>query len=389
MIQQRLRQLVARRELIRMGLGSVAGLVGAATLQQKASAHEGHEHEEKVEHPSGHGNNLMVGEVNHTNNGFDPLQLLVDWDYGKVTQLPDGRILREYEIVAYDREIEIAPGIFFNAWTYNGRVPGPSIRCTEGDLLRIHFVNAGTHPHTLHFHGFHTAEMDGIPGVGPGEINPGQEFTYEFEATPFGCHLYHCHAIPLKRHLHKGLYGAFIIDPKQGRPPAREFLMVMNAFDTNFDGDNEIYTANTVGFEYARRPIPMKAGELTRVYLINVTEFDPINSMHMHATFFNYYDHGTTLEPTHRMIDVIMQSQAQRGILEFTHRSPGHYMFHAHQSEFTELGWMGMFNVTSEEDFAAALESVGLDAEWDYKATHGSAAISGNPAPTGQSAGQS
>jgi FtsP/CotA-like multicopper oxidase with cupredoxin domain len=286
--------------------------------------------------------------------------------------LPSGQTLREYEIVAFDKEIEIAPGLFFPAWTYNGRVPGPTLRCTEGDRIRIRFVNAGTHPHTIHFHGVHTAEMDGVPGAGPGEIGVGETFTYEFDAEPFGCHLYHCHAIPLTRHIHKGLYGAFIVDPKEGRPPAREFLMVMNAFDTNFDGGNEIYSVNTVGHEHMRRPIPMKVGERTRVYLINITEFDPINSFHLHAEFFDYYDHGTTMEPTLRTVDTIMQCQAQRGILEFSYRWPGKYMFHAHQSEFAELGWMGNFNVVTDENFAAALSEVGVDDEWNRRATEGS-----------------
>jgi FtsP/CotA-like multicopper oxidase with cupredoxin domain len=319
-----------------------------------------------------HGGSLLVGAVDHAKNGFDPLQLLVDWNYGIVSMLPDGQTLREYDIVAFDREIEIAPGLFFPAWTYNGRVPGPTLRCTEGDRIRIRFVNAGTHPHTIHFHGFHTAEMDGIPNVGPGEIGVGESVTYEFDAEPFGCHLYHCHAVPLKRHIHKGLYGAFIVDPKAGRPAARELMMVMNAFDTNFDGDNEIYAVNTVGHEYAKRPIPLVTGELVRLYLINLTEFDPVNSMHLHATFFDYYDHGTTLEPTLRMVDTIMQCQAQRGILEFRYRWPGQYMFHAHQTEFVELGWMGMFNVVPPEQFPAALAAVGLDASWDERSRHGS-----------------
>jgi manganese oxidase len=374
MAQDRVRQLWDRRSLLRAGIGSAASLAGATLMASAANSQA----EEPVgghgEHEAGHhGNSLLVGNVNHQANGFDPLQLLVEWDYGRVSQLPSGQTLREYEIVAFDREIEIAPGLFFPAWTYNGRVPGPALRCTEGDHIRIHFVNAGTHPHTLHFHGFHTAEMDGIVGVGPGEIGVGQTFTYEFDAEPFGCHLYHCHAVPLKRHIHKGLYGAFVIDPKAGRPPAREILMVMNAFDTNFDGDNEIYAVNTVGHEYAKRHIPMIADELVRLYLINITEFDPINSMHLHATFFDYYDHGTTLEPTLRMVDTIMQCQAQRGILEFRYRWPGRYMFHAHQSEFAELGWMGMFNVVAPENFPAALAEVGLDATWDQKSLHGTA----------------
>ena len=81
--------------------------------------------------------------------------------YYKETPRPDGTLLREYQIVAVDREIEIAPGVYFPAWTFNGQVPGPTIRATEGDRLRITFLNAGSHPHTMHFHGWHPPDMDG------------------------------------------------------------------------------------------------------------------------------------------------------------------------------------------------------------------------------------
>jgi len=81
-------------------------------------------------------------------------------------------------------------------------------------------------------------------------VKPGEEFIYEFDADPVGIHLYHCHSSPLKRHVHKGLYGAYIVDPKEGRPPAHEMVMVMNGFDTNFDGDNEVYAVNSVAFHY-------------------------------------------------------------------------------------------------------------------------------------------
>ena len=179
------------------------------------------------------------------------------------TPRPDGTLLREYEIFAVDREIEIAPGIFFPAWTYNGQVPGPTIRATEGDRVRITFRNIGTHPHTIHFHGWHTPEMDGThPGQ---EVQPGDTFVYEFDAEPFGVHLYHCHTVPLKRHIHKGLYGAFIVDPRDGRrPPADEMVMVMNAFDTNFDAENEVYAVNTVANAYMQDPIRVTVGRLVR-----------------------------------------------------------------------------------------------------------------------------
>ncbi|MFP3471909.1 copper oxidase, partial [Micrococcus sp. SIMBA_144] len=77
---------------------------------------------------------------------------------------------------------------------------------------------------------------------------------YEFDAEPMGMHVYHCHAMPLKKHIEKGLYGTFIIDPKEPRPKAKEMVMVMNGFDTNFDGGNEFYTVNGVANYHLDHP---------------------------------------------------------------------------------------------------------------------------------------
>ncbi len=78
----------------------------------------------------GHANAGMIGEVDHVANGFHPDDILTDFDYGEVSTLPDGRTQREYHIFAANKEIEVAPGIRYPAWTYNGRIPGPTIRCT-------------------------------------------------------------------------------------------------------------------------------------------------------------------------------------------------------------------------------------------------------------------
>ena len=176
-------------------------------------------------------------------------------------------------------------------------------------------------------------------------VYPGEEFLYEFDADPVGVHLYHCHSNPLKRHIHKGLYGAFIVDPKTPKPKAHELVMVMNGFDTNFDGDNEVYAVNSVAFHYMHHPIEVPVGELVRIYLVNLTEFDPINSFHLHAAFFDVFRTGTR-QRTDEFTDTVLLCQAERCILEFTLRYPGRYMFHAHQSEFAELGWMGVIQGT-------------------------------------------
>ncbi|HLD87668.1 MAG TPA: multicopper oxidase domain-containing protein [Candidatus Nanoarchaeia archaeon] len=289
------------------------------------------------------------------NDGFDPMAYLSTWNYNnlplderskfyKETKRDDGSLLREYWIEAKDKEIEIAPGIFFPAWTYNGQVPAPSIRATEGDSIRIHFLNSGSKPHTMHFHGFHPSGMDG--SMTEDFVYPGQSFTYEFDADPFGLHLFHCHSAPLKQHIAKGLYGAYIVDPKNDtRPlPNKELIMVMNAFDTDLNGENEVYAVNSKAFYYALHPIKIKKGELVRIYLINIVENDPINSFHLHANFFEEYPTGTRLEPD-AYTDITSMVQGERSILDVRFKYPGMYMFHAHVSEFTELGWMGFFEV--------------------------------------------
>ncbi|REA00961.1 copper oxidase [Haloferax sp. Atlit-6N] len=383
-------------------LGGI-GLAGSAALMGTGRADsEGHGHS-----GDSHGNFGAVGEYSDLD--FDPHEYLYQFNTGRGEQenVPqdiyeeNGRTVREFTFQAVDTTVTIAPGIEFPAWAYNGQVPGPTIRAVEGDLIRVKFENLGRHAHTIHPHLRNlNPNMDGIPTNGPGVLNTGESFTYEWIAQPAGVHFYHCHSLPLKEHIHRGLYGAIIIDPDPERVAEKpeeycefhrsqitdelradlvaeaktrnhehaendavnEMVMVMNGFDTNFDGGNEVYAANTRAFAYGvgetdgrgnwkagetKRPIQIDGQQRQRVYLINAIEFDLINSFHTHSQFFDYYDHGTTLLPTNKTVDTVMQCQAQRGIIEldYSNHDPGLYMFHAHQSEFAELGWMSFFEV--------------------------------------------
>jgi FtsP/CotA-like multicopper oxidase with cupredoxin domain len=309
--------------------GPLAKLAFAEGENEHLASHEGHDH-------AALGHAAMIGEQAPAVGGPGDLDGLL---YPPPAEPRRAGRVREYTLAATDREIEIAPGVFFPAWTYNGTVPGPVIRATEDDTLRVRFVNGGEHPHTIHFHGIHPAEMDGVFEV----VHPGEEFTYEFPARPAGLHLYHCHATPLKKHIHKGLYGALIIDPRDPRPPAQELVMVMNGYDTDGDGGNNFYTVNGRTFYYAKYPISVRRGETVRIYLANLTEFDLINSFHLHGEFFRYQPTGTG--ENWEYTDTVMQCQGQRGVLEILFANTGTFMFHAHQSEFAELGWMGFFNV--------------------------------------------
>lgn len=349
---------ISRRDFLGKGAGTLAaGAVGAALIIGTREAQACSTCKTGMERNPPPQGSVVLGSRLHDENvvtqdranappmvipkALDPAAFLSHFDYGSVTKLPDGQVVREYVLGAFDTEIEVADGVMYPAWTVNGSVPGPTLRCTEGDRLRIHFFNSSPRDHTLHFHGIHPANMDGAFEIVP----PGGYFVYEFVAEPFGCFLYHCHMTPLRKHISRGMYGTFIVDPKQGREPANEMVMVMNGFDTEVSNDsNSFYAVNGKAFAYRDKPIVLKHGELVRIYLTNMTEFDLINSFHLHGDVFKLFRTGTRLD-NYEITDTVMLCQGERSILELNYKYPGRYLFHAHQGEFAERGWLGIFDV--------------------------------------------
>jgi FtsP/CotA-like multicopper oxidase with cupredoxin domain len=258
---------------------------------------------------------------------------------------------REYKLVVEETNLhEVAPGIRVPAWTFNGTVPGPVLRVREGEVIRVTLVNRGKLPHTIHFHGIHPAEMDGVFEMVP----PGRSFTYEFVARPYGVFPYHCHSNPSSQHIHNGLYGMLIVDPRDGRPPMRELAMVMSAFDLDRDGDADFYAWNGKAFQYADHPIDLQVGEKVRMYVLNI--FEEMMAPHIHGNMFQLIRSGTSLK-AHELTDVVSLGIAERAILEFAYEFPGAYMFQCHFSEHMELGLMGWFRVAGGKGSTAKVES--------------------------------
>ncbi len=320
------------------------------------------------------GHPLGVAATSQTVGGRTPMDFLTDFYTVPKDPVTGERI---FELDASPRTITVARDVQFPAWTFSApqrgpMVPGPTLRCAEGDKVLLRFHNGDPHPHTIHLHGIHPADADGVFEV----RNPGQTYSYKLTAEPFGLFPYHCHVMPVKKHISKGLYGALIIDPvdpvtgQVTRPAAdREMVMVMNGFDVDFDDENEFYSVNGIANYYFDNPIQIAVGELVRVYLVNMTEFDPVNSFHLHGNMFRMYRTGTRFDPTANfdrntsrslddrvkewlyrdafaeVTDVVFLGQGERAILEFIPKHPGRFLFHAHQSEFLELGWTGLFNV--------------------------------------------
>src|SRR5690349_2807172 len=95
-------QGISRRGFVTGGVAALLGAVGIKALSSAGTPTVRAAYNDMMDHDgSGHGSNMMEGTVNHERNGFDPMQMLVDWDYGKVSTLANGQTLREYEFIAF------------------------------------------------------------------------------------------------------------------------------------------------------------------------------------------------------------------------------------------------------------------------------------------------
>jgi nitrite reductase (NO-forming) len=250
--------------------------------------------------------------------------------------------IHEYTLIAENTTLEIAPGLRVDAWTYNGTIPGPTLTATEGDRVIVHFINKTPLPHTVHLHGDHPSEQDGVFEI----VGANGNYTYDFIAKPAGALAYHCHVPPVMQHVRMGLYGAFIVYPKTPLPPAREYVFVAGEYDTQNQliPLPEYYFYNGYTEQYHLNPLPAMTNETVRIYLANMG-LSPAYGMHIHGTLFKAYPSGILENPPLKVQSWELAS-GNTAILEAKWPWPGKFTFHFHGIP-EERGAMGYFNVTN------------------------------------------
>ena len=280
---------------------------------------------------AGSNNTSVSGSVNNTSSAG-----------AQVQNLEPQPKTHEYTLVAQETTLEIAPGVRVDAWTYNGTIPGPTLTATEGDRVIVHFINKTPLPHTVHFHGDHPSIQDGVFE----QVMANETYTYDFIATPAGALMYHCHVSPVMQHVRMGLYGAFIVHPKNPLPPAREYVLVSGEYDTQnqLNPFPEYYMFNGYAGGYLTTPLPARTNETVRIYLINLG-LSPSYGMHIHGTLFKAYPSGIWQNPPLRVQSWELGS-GNAAILEAKWPWPGKFTFHYHGIP-EERGAMGYFNVTN------------------------------------------
>jgi len=276
---------------------------------------------------------------------------------------PTGRI-REFQLVAQRATWEIAPGKTVEAITYNGTVPGPTIRVTEGDTVRVTLTNELDQDTTVHWHGLHVPiSMDGTPPFSQAPIGPGQTFVYEFIASHAGTFMYHPHVNSVEQ-IDNGLYGLFIIDPQRSDETRcdREFTMLLSAWNLPGDETMEPSTGQhtmpsgqtmpgaTMGgmsmaynwFTINGKAFPatpewvVKQGDIVRMRILNISNL--AHPMHLHGHDFRVVaKDGEAIGPAlQQTMNTLTVNPGETYDVVFIANNPGIWVFHCHELHHTE-----------------------------------------------------
>jgi nitrite reductase (NO-forming) len=248
-----------------------------------------------------------------------------------------------------DETILIAanPATAYKSMNFGRQVPAPTLRITEGDTVHFTLTNQGQMPHSIDFHAAQTAWS-----VNYQEVAPGGSFSFDWTASYPGVFMYHCGAAPVLMHMADGMYGAVIVDPKAGRPPAREYLLVQSEFYGSggeyakmLTNPPDFVVFNGQALRYKTNPLVATAGELVRIFIVNAGP-NSSSAFHVIGALFSHVEadgHPANRQGMRQTIDV---PPGARALVELTFAEPGTYPFVTHKFSDATKGATGLFKVS-------------------------------------------
>ncbi len=245
-------------------------------------------------------------------------------------------------------EWSILPDVQVMAYAINQQVPGPTIRVTEGDRIRMVVTNRLPESTTLHWHGLIVPnDMDGPAMITQDPIEPGQTFTYEFTTEQYGTYFYHSHD-HIDRQQALGLYGALIIDPRD-RADAYQYdeeLLVQLQEWLERDGYTypsmpmegampNYFTINGKAYP-ATETVHMQVGDRLLVRFIG-TNSGFVHPMHIHGGPFEVVaiDGNPAPDGNDQYLDTVNIAPGQRYDVIWTAQKPGKWLLHCHINHHT------------------------------------------------------
>ncbi|MEO6906934.1 MAG: multicopper oxidase domain-containing protein, partial [Abditibacteriaceae bacterium] len=259
----------------------------------------------------------------------------------------------DLKLTATDKTVEIASGIMFNGWTFNGTIPAPTFHVRQGQTINVSVTNNGKMNHSIDFHSAMIAHNTAYEDIPMGET---KKFTMTAEVP--GIFIYHCGTVPVLEHMAMGMYGAIIVDPIVPLPPADvSYVLVQSEFYTKpgvggaLDGDlnkmqqrtPDLVTFNGIANQYANHPLPVPVGKRVRIYFVNdgVTQW---SAFHVIGGIFDkVYTSGETKEAL-TGVSTYSVAPGQGIICDIVFPTTGLYPVVDHNMANMGIGAMGVFS---------------------------------------------
>ena len=260
-----------------------------------------------------------------------------------------------YTIRLKDEVLDIAPGVRYQGWTFEGSSPGPVIHVRQGDWVDVTLVNGGAIPHSIDFHAALTA-----PNVSFASVPAGGSLHFRFRADTPGAFMYHCGTPPVLAHIANGMYGAIVVDPEEGLPPvAKSFVLVSGEWYLQGDGkaqpatldfekartmQPDYVTFNGYANQYKDNPLTASPGDTVRFYVVDAgpslnTDFHVVG-----AILDRVYLDGTTTDVLHGVQTQLVPAGGGM-VFDVKFRDRGIFPFVSHAFAAVDMGELGLVNV--------------------------------------------
>lgn len=275
--------------------------------------------------------------------------------------------------------IEVAPGVKFSAWTFGDQVPGPTVRARVGDKIRFSMTNrsdetvpgvqltAAPMMHSMDFHAAMVSPQDKYRSVAPG-----QTITFEFTLNYPGVFMYHCGTPMILEHIASGMYGAVVVEPRDGYPTKadREYVVIQSEFYAKVDPEGRkvdgapLYVLDTDRLKAAQpthtvfngahngmvsKPLPSKAGERVRLYVLNVGP-SKTSSFHVVGTIFDRVWIEGNPDNQFRGMQTVLLGSSNAAIVEFMIPEEGSYIMVDHHFANASQGAIGLISTTAKAE---------------------------------------
>ena len=271
--------------------------------------------------------------------------------------VPPGDLVKIH-MTLKDMVVEIAPGVKYNTWAFDGHgAPGPILHVRQGQTVQMTLTNGGTIPHSIDFHAARIA-----PNLAFKDVAPGDSFTFRFEATDPGVFMYHCGTKPVLAHIANGMYGALVVDPATALPKAdREYVLVASEWYLNGDGVStpasldmnkaratmpDWTTFNGYANQYVTHPLSAKPGQTVRFYVVAAGPTLDTN-FHVVGTILDRAWVNGDMTNFQQGVQTVGVPAGGGAVFDVKIDQEGLYPFVSHAFAHVDLGQVGLLKVGS------------------------------------------